>query len=143
MSSVIDLDLQAEHQKAPGLAVGVEVQRLIDAALERPVHDEVERAEMVELEALSTEDVVKLAELLDEHLQRTGSAKARRLLNAWEETLARFVKVVPVEYRKVLEQMKQHPVARATRDSLRVLANDDPLSGEAQSLIEAAPAEAE
>src|SRR5690606_10284997 len=98
---------------------------------------------MVELEALSTEDVVKLAELLEEHVQRTGSAKARRLLNAWEETLGRFVKVVPVEYRKVLEQMKQHPPARATRDSLRVLASEDPLSGEAPSAVEAAPAEAE
>ncbi len=98
---------------------------------------------MVELEALSTEDVIKLAELLDEHLKRTGSAKARRLLNAWEETLSRFVKVVPIEYRKVLEQMKQYPAARATRDSLRVLASEDPLSGEAQSAVEAAPAEAE
>lgn len=98
---------------------------------------------MVELEALSTDDAAKLAELLDEHLQRTGSAKARRLLNAWEDTLARFVKVVPTEYRRVLEQLKQHPVAKATRDSLRVLNNDDPLSGEAQPAVEASPAEAE
>jgi glutamate synthase domain-containing protein 3 len=98
---------------------------------------------MVELEALGADDAARVAELLDEHIQRTGSAKAKRLLNAWEETLGRFVKVVPTEYRKVLEQLKQHPAARATRDSLRVLRNDDPLSGEAQAPAEAVPVEAE
>ena len=98
---------------------------------------------MVELEALSSEDAAKVAELLDEHVRRTDSAKARRLLNSWEETFGHFVKVVPTEYRKVLEQLKQHPAARATRDSLRVLHNDDPLSGEAQTPSEPAPVEAE
>ncbi len=94
---------------------------------------------MVDLDALSTDDAANLAALLEEHVRRTGSAKARRLLDAWEETLAFFIKVVPVEYRRVLEQLKQHPAAKASRDSLRVLSNDDPLTGEAQPTVEASP----
>ncbi len=88
---------------------------------------------MVELEALDTEDAVFVATLLEEHVEHTGSEKAKRLLANWESTLSRFVKVVPTEYRKVLEKMKgQNTTATASRDSLRVLAPKDPLSGEAQ-----------
>ncbi len=88
---------------------------------------------MVELEALDTEDAVTVAALLEEHVEHTGSEKAKALLANWESTLSRFVKVVPVEYRKVLEKLKgQNSTAVASRDSLRVLAPKDPLSGEAQ-----------
>jgi glutamate synthase domain-containing protein 3 len=88
---------------------------------------------MVELEALDTEDAVFVAALLEEHVEHTGSEKAKHLLANWEATLSRFVKVVPTEYRKVLEKMKsQNSTAVASRDSLRVLAPKDPLSGEAQ-----------
>jgi glutamate synthase (ferredoxin) len=88
---------------------------------------------MVELEALDTEDAVFVATLLEEHVEHTDSEKAKRLLANWESTLSRFVKVVPTEYRKVLEKMKgQNATATASRDSLRVLAPKDPLSGEAQ-----------
>jgi glutamate synthase domain-containing protein 2/glutamate synthase domain-containing protein 1/glutamate synthase domain-containing protein 3 len=88
---------------------------------------------MVELEALSTEDAAFVAELLEEHMGHTGSARARELLTHWEETLMRLKKVIPVEYRRVLEQMKEHRAAPATRDSLRMLQVTDPLSGEASS----------
>jgi hypothetical protein len=54
-------------------------------------------------------------------------------LTHWEETLMRLKKVIPVEYRRVLEQMKEHRAAPATRDSLRMLQVTDPLSGEASS----------
>ncbi|HET9958766.1 MAG TPA: glutamate synthase large subunit [Polyangiaceae bacterium] len=60
---------------------------------------------MVELEALSAEDAAIVASLLEEHRQRTGSPKAISLLNNWESALSRFVKVVPVEYRRVLEEL--------------------------------------
>jgi glutamate synthase domain-containing protein 3 len=93
---------------------------------------------MVELEELSTEDANLVAGLLEEHVQATGSGKARRLLAGWDNTLTHFIKVVPTEYRRVLEQMEKHPPAERSRDSLRVIQTDDPLSGEAQP-----PAEAE
>jgi glutamate synthase domain-containing protein 3 len=63
--------------------------------------------ELVELEALSPDDAAFVAELLAEHHERTGSAKAAELLARWEETLGKMVKIVPVEYRKVLEEIER------------------------------------
>lgn len=61
--------------------------------------------EMVELETMSAEDAAFVADVLEKHHELTRSEKAKRLLNRWEETLAKFVKVVPIEYRRVLEEM--------------------------------------
>ena len=61
---------------------------------------------MVELEALSTEDAAFVAALIEEHRDRTGSQQAIALLSDWENTLNRIVKVVPLEYRRVLAEMQ-------------------------------------
>jgi glutamate synthase domain-containing protein 3 len=61
---------------------------------------------MVELEALSAEDVAFVATLIEEHRDRTGSQRAMALLADWENTLSRIVKVVPLEYRRVLAEMQ-------------------------------------
>jgi glutamate synthase (NADPH/NADH) large chain len=60
---------------------------------------------MVELEALSHEDAAFVAALIQEHHQRTGSPKAAELLRNWETTLTRLIKVVPTEYRRVLDEL--------------------------------------
>jgi len=59
--------------------------------------------QMVALEVL--EDAAEIAELragIEQHLRYTGSSKARRVLDAWEEYLPRFVKVMPKDYKRVL-----------------------------------------
>jgi glutamate synthase (NADPH/NADH) large chain len=93
---------------------------------------------MVELEALSTEDATMLAMLLEEHVQYTGSALAQALLDDWEKTIDRFVKVVPTEYRKVMEQLAKATNGAPTtitpsRDSFTTLPTTDLLRGEATS----------
>jgi glutamate synthase domain-containing protein 3 len=45
--------------------------------------------------------------LLAEHHQRTGSPKAKQLLGDWERAVTRFSKVVPTEYRRVLEELSR------------------------------------
>jgi glutamate synthase (NADPH/NADH) large chain len=61
---------------------------------------------MVELLPLTDEaDSKKLHQLVQRHHQYTGSAVAERLLEHWDGALRRFVKVMPTEYRKVLEKM--------------------------------------
>jgi glutamate synthase domain-containing protein 2/glutamate synthase domain-containing protein 1/glutamate synthase domain-containing protein 3 len=62
---------------------------------------------MVELEAPSPEDAAFLAALIEEHRERTGSRRAEALLAQWENTLAHLVKVVPLEYRRVLEEQSR------------------------------------
>jgi glutamate synthase (NADPH/NADH) large chain len=61
---------------------------------------------MVELSPVSTEaDVKKVHQMVQRHHQYTGSAVAERLLDQWDVAVGRFVKVLPTEYRKVLEKM--------------------------------------
>ena len=64
----------------------------------------------VDLESIlpGTGDEAELLELLDEHLVRTGSPFARRLLGDWENARSRFVKVIPFEYRLALERQRSH-----------------------------------
>jgi glutamate synthase domain-containing protein 3 len=61
--------------------------------------------EMVELEAIeSSEDVTLLRRLLHQHQEWTGSVVAQRVLAHWQDYLPRFVKVMPHDLRRVLEQ---------------------------------------
>ena len=59
--------------------------------------------EMVELELTDAEDRRWLRDMLAKHLAETGSAVAGRLLGSWEEAVEDFVKVMPRDYRRVLE----------------------------------------
>jgi glutamate synthase domain-containing protein 2/glutamate synthase domain-containing protein 3 len=60
--------------------------------------------ELVDLEPVTAEDDEELRALIAEHRQRTGSLVARNLLSQWEHSRERFVRVMPRDYRRVLEQ---------------------------------------
>ena len=60
--------------------------------------------EMVDLETLeSAEDVDLIVTLLRRHLEYTGSSVAARVLDDWEECREQFVKVMPRDYKRVLQ----------------------------------------
>jgi len=62
---------------------------------------------MVELGAVrDADDLKQLHALIARHRQYTGSAVAERILKEWDRYAAKFVKVLPTEYRMVLE--RQH-----------------------------------
>jgi glutamate synthase (NADPH/NADH) large chain/glutamate synthase (ferredoxin) len=58
----------------------------------------------VSFEEIDEADAIELRALVAEHEQRTGSTVAARLLADWETSLARFVKVMPDDYRRVLDE---------------------------------------
>jgi glutamate synthase (NADPH/NADH) large chain len=61
---------------------------------------------MVDLESVEQQDDIdELKALIEEHHELTGSAKSGAILADWETALQKFVKVFPVEYRKVLGRM--------------------------------------
>ncbi|GAB0058201.1 Glutamate synthase (NADPH) large chain [Candidatus Magnetaquicoccaceae bacterium FCR-1] len=63
---------------------------------------------MVGLEPVSdAEDREVLKELVEEHARYTDSQVAARLLKDWDAALGRFVKVMPHDYRRVLEEQKK------------------------------------
>jgi glutamate synthase domain-containing protein 3 len=57
-----------------------------------------------QLEELTAEDADEVRVLVEEHLRRTDSPVARRVLDSWEELLPRFVKVFPTDYKRVLAE---------------------------------------
>jgi glutamate synthase (NADPH/NADH) large chain len=64
--------------------------------------------DMVDLEAMKQEeDINTLKALIETHIRHTGSAKAKGMLENWERTLSLFVKVMPIEYRRALGQMRE------------------------------------
>ena len=72
--------------------------------------------EMVDLvRVVDADDEAELRSLVEEHRLHTNSAKAKRVMETWDEMLPKFVKVYPRDYRRVLEARK--------RDELEAVSN--------------------
>ena len=63
--------------------------------------------ELVDLEPVADDDEEELRALIAEHAQRTGSLVARNILAQWERARERFVKVMPRDYKRALEQQAE------------------------------------
>jgi len=63
--------------------------------------------ETVTLERLDERDLQEVEELLKRHAVYTHSARAWQLLALWQETAPKFVKVMPRDYRRVLEALQE------------------------------------
>ena len=60
--------------------------------------------EMVQLfPILDAKEEAFVRGLLERHLEYTGSTRARTLLDEWHTTLSRFIRIVPNDYRRVIE----------------------------------------
>ncbi len=59
---------------------------------------------MVDLVRPEADDLALIHSLLQQHVERTDSVRARQLLDDWAQAQQRFVKVFPQEYRRVLEE---------------------------------------
>ena len=53
---------------------------------------------------VDAEDIAELRHLIEKHARYTHSSVARRVLDHWNEYLPRFVKVMPIDYKRVLEE---------------------------------------
>jgi glutamate synthase (NADPH/NADH) large chain len=62
--------------------------------------------------AMTQGDAKLLRQLVERHLKFTGSPRAKALLDDWENAKAKFVKVMPIEYRRALLQIQSR--SRAT-----------------------------
>jgi glutamate synthase domain-containing protein 3 len=64
--------------------------------------------EMVELEKPEkAEDRETIKRLLTNHYNYTGSSKAKAILDDWENEIRWFVKVMPTDYRRVIEHQAE------------------------------------
>jgi glutamate synthase (NADPH/NADH) large chain/glutamate synthase (ferredoxin) len=69
--------------------------------------------ELVAFDDINEDDERHLHDLVSEHEERTGSPVAARLLEDWRTALGRFVKVMPNDYKRVLEERAKADEPRA------------------------------
>jgi glutamate synthase (NADPH/NADH) large chain len=64
-------------------------------------------------------DAIRLKQLIENHRHYTNSEVARRLLNHWDAYLPKFVKVMPVDYRRALteRQAQQQAASQQAKGS--------------------------
>ena len=71
---------------------------------------------LADLEPVTGEaDVAILKEMIEEHHRHTGSHPAGKILGDWESHLPKFKKIMPRDYRRVLEERKQRALAGTER----------------------------
>jgi glutamate synthase (NADPH/NADH) large chain len=68
---------------------------------------ELETHGKVKIDHLAGHDDATLKGLIQRHLLYTGSERARRVLENWAAYLPKFVKVMPLEYRRALGEMAE------------------------------------
>jgi len=72
--------------------------------------------QMISLEPLEEREDLDLVQgLMERHLEYTGSTVAAGLLRDWPKAAGKFVKVMPLDYRRVLEEQRR---ARETGDTV-------------------------
>ncbi|MDZ8118124.1 glutamate synthase large subunit [Pontiella sp. NLcol2] len=64
--------------------------------------------EMIELEKVHVvREIEDLKAMITVHQQKTGSTVAAAMLADWDDALAKFVKVIPTDYKRMLEYIEQ------------------------------------
>ena len=61
----------------------------------------------VDEEKLDKKNLVLLKELLEKHFRYTGSSVAKKILDNWKKETHNFVKVMPTDFKRVLQEMDE------------------------------------
>jgi glutamate synthase (NADPH/NADH) large chain len=80
-----------------------------DAALEALDHQggDLETHGLVDINHdMTGNDALRLHRLISRHVNYTGSTHGRHILENWNEYLPKFVKIMPVDYRRALQEMQ-------------------------------------
>ena len=81
---------------------------------EHQLFDTLCNLDMVDLESVwRPEDKKLLYALISQHYGWTHSNRAKMILDNWREMVGRFVKVMPIDYRKVLERLAEREERQA------------------------------
>jgi glutamate synthase (ferredoxin) len=72
--------------------------------------------ELVGLEQLDTSDRATVKEMVEQHAAHTGSSRAAELLADWDASVTRFVKVMPMDYKRVLQALDRAKAAGLSGD---------------------------
>ncbi|MGQ0645192.1 MAG: glutamate synthase-related protein, partial [Elusimicrobiota bacterium] len=71
---------------------------------------------MVALEGLDADDLAEVQTMIKNHVRLTGSDLGRRILDGWKSAGAKFVKVMPKDYKRMITAIKQAHAAGLVGD---------------------------
>jgi glutamate synthase (NADPH/NADH) large chain len=111
------LDEDGDFERRCNLAmVDLEPVPSENSVMERSRHQsgDLESHGLVDVTDMTRFDAERLHQLIENHLHYTGSTRARAILENWAAYLPKFVKVMPVEYRRALEEMARQQVLDKT-----------------------------
>ena len=86
-----------------------------DATLDVTEKGELSSHGKVDVKHLGLDDEVLLKRLIDNHAKHTGSERARTILANWALWSRKFVKVMPIEYRRALSEMAAKKASEASK----------------------------
>jgi len=89
-----------------------------DRALERTEHQggDLEAHGLVDLmRDMTRHDAQRLLRLIEQHVHYTNSRRGREILERWDKYQPKFIKVMPVEYRRALEELQARSKAAEPR----------------------------
>lgn len=74
--------------------------------------------EMIEFEKLTEDhEIESVRQLIIKHLEETDSSYALDILAKWEQFVPKFIKVVPTDYKAIVEKIAQHKLNGLTDDN--------------------------
>ena len=79
-----------------------------------------EMVQLTPLEDVHEIEIVK--DMIFKHAEHTGSTRATGILLQWDESLAKFVRIIPDDYARVLEAQEQMRRAGMTREDAEIAA---------------------
>ncbi|QOX80000.1 glutamate synthase large subunit [Trichlorobacter lovleyi] len=81
--------------------------------------------QMVALEPLDEQDLATLREMISNHKERTGSTKAAAVLADWNSYQPKFVKVMPRDYKRMLEAIARAEAAGLSGEAALIAAFEE------------------
>jgi glutamate synthase domain-containing protein 3 len=88
-----------------------------------------------QLEGLDEGDAIELRALVAEHVERTGSEVGQRVLDEWDALAPRFVKIFPVDYKRVLAERAAAEAAASNGAGLDAAPHADEFEDEAVDVV--------
>ncbi len=76
--------------------------------------------EMIDLDPLTEADIAELHDIIVRHEEETGSMTAAELLTDWNDSVRRFTKVMPKDFKKVI-LLREQAIARGEDPILAVM----------------------
>ncbi len=57
-------------------------------------------------------DEIRLKKIITDHISKTNSSRAKKIIKNWELNISKFVKVTPIEFKKVLQKNKSDNIQK-------------------------------